>query len=125
MQHPDYIAYMNEFGGSQPERILVDSDVDWGQDMKRLGDRLHQLGVTKIHFRLFNRGYLLAGYPFPEVDQNVPQGDVPPEGWTALSVMDWKVSGSPAWADRLKPEERIGRSILLYYVQPRTGATVP
>lgn len=125
MQHPDYIAYMNEFGGSQPERILVDSDVDWGQDMKRLGDRLHQLGVTKIHFRLFNRGYLLAGYPFAEVNQNVPQGDVPPEGWTALSVMDWKVSGSPAWADRLKPEERIGRSILLYYVPPRTGATAP
>jgi hypothetical protein len=125
VQHPDYIAYMNEFGGSQPERILVDSDVDWGQDMKRLADRLHELGVTKIHFRIFNRGYLLAGYPFPDTDQNVPLGDVPPSGWTALSVTDWKISGVPAWANRLKPKERIGRSILLYYVPPPSDTPTP
>ena len=36
MAHPDYIAYFNELAGTHPERILVDSDLDWGQDMNRL-----------------------------------------------------------------------------------------
>jgi hypothetical protein len=30
-QHPDYLAYFNEFAGSRPERILADSDLDWGR----------------------------------------------------------------------------------------------
>ena len=37
--HPDYLPYFNELAGSQPERILVDSDLDWGQDLLRLGRR--------------------------------------------------------------------------------------
>src|ERR1035438_288822 len=38
--HPDYLAYFNELGGTHPERILVDSDLVWGQDMARLGTEL-------------------------------------------------------------------------------------
>src|ERR1700737_2936168 len=37
--HPDYLAYFNAFAGSEPERIVVDSDLDWGKDIKRLGKR--------------------------------------------------------------------------------------
>ena len=38
--HPDYLAYFNALAGDDPERIVVDSDLDWGQDIKRLGQRL-------------------------------------------------------------------------------------
>src|SRR5262249_25122127 len=34
--HPDYLAYFNELGMSDPEKILVDSDLDWGQSTKPL-----------------------------------------------------------------------------------------
>ena len=40
--HPDYLAYFNEFAGSHPERILLDSDLDWGQDLLRLSTALQQ-----------------------------------------------------------------------------------
>jgi hypothetical protein len=31
LSHPDYLAYFNEIAGSEPEKVLVDSDLDWGQ----------------------------------------------------------------------------------------------
>jgi len=42
LSHPDYLAYFNEFAGGEPQNILVDSDLDWGQDIKRLSTRLHE-----------------------------------------------------------------------------------
>jgi hypothetical protein len=42
--YPYYLTYSNEaFGGpSQTYRYLHDSNVDWGQDLGRLADRLHE-----------------------------------------------------------------------------------
>src|SRR5213079_1236733 len=34
--HPDYLPWFNAFAGSHPERILNDSNLDWGQDVLRL-----------------------------------------------------------------------------------------
>src|SRR5438876_1006530 len=49
-KHPDYLAYFNELAGREPEKVLVDSDLDWGQDFNRLARRLHVLGATEVHF---------------------------------------------------------------------------
>ena len=46
--HPDYLAYFNEFAGSHPERILLDSDLDWGQDLLRLSTGLQQKHIHDI-----------------------------------------------------------------------------
>ena len=46
--HPDYLAYFNEFAGKHPERILVDSNYDWGQDLRFLSARLRQLGARQV-----------------------------------------------------------------------------
>ena len=48
--HPDYLPYTNELAGSEPEKVLADSDLDWGQDMKRLAARLTQEGATQVTF---------------------------------------------------------------------------
>ena len=32
----------------EPERIVVDSDLDWGQDIKRLGQRLRELKAAAV-----------------------------------------------------------------------------
>jgi len=115
-QHPDYLAYTNEIAGHHPERFLADSDLDWGQDMKRLGDFLGSRGVTHLTFSPFNRTYLWAGHPLPPLDPGVTGHPSP--GWNAVSVTIWKVFGYPQWADHAPaPDARIGRSILLWYVK--------
>ena len=46
--HPDHLAYFNEFAGSRPEYIFVDSDLDWGQDLLRLEDTLRSRGIDSV-----------------------------------------------------------------------------
>jgi hypothetical protein len=119
--HPDYLAYTNELAGSHPERILVDSDLDWGQGMRGLALRLEQLGVQDLTFQPNDSGYLIAtrdiGRPFPRY-KLMPDGDKPQPGWNAVSVTAWKLSGQPKWAERIEPAEKIHRSIYLYYFPP-------
>lgn len=38
--HPHYLAYFNALAGDAPETILLDSDLDWGQDTYALLDAL-------------------------------------------------------------------------------------
>ena len=48
VHHPDYLAYFNAFAGKNPEQVLVDSNYDWGQDLKLLSRRLNELGVQQF-----------------------------------------------------------------------------
>ena len=68
--HPDYLAYFNELAGSHPENIVVDSDLDWGQDMKRLAAKLHEVGATEVYLLPMSLGDLEKEYGFPDVDQS-------------------------------------------------------
>jgi hypothetical protein len=115
LQHPDYLAYTNEIAGAHPENFLADSDLDWGQDMKRLGDRLQRAGASEVTFEPFNKTYpALAGDSFPRI---LPMdSERPGKGWNAVSVSTWKIFGVPQWADRIPPQERVGRSILLWHI---------
>jgi hypothetical protein len=53
LAHPDYLAYFNEFVRGDPERILAESDLDWGQDLQRLSDKLKELGVKEVSLAYF------------------------------------------------------------------------
>lgn len=125
VNHPDYLAYFNELVGTEPERVVVDSDLDWGQDLKRLRDRLHLLGVKRVAFSPAIPVSLTA-MGFPEV---IPLNErLPYAGWNAIGVTTLKlyrrVTGSEPmppgtfWVDGRKPTERVGWSILLYYIPP-------
>jgi hypothetical protein len=112
--HPDYLAYANEIAGSNPENFVADSDLDWGQDMKRLAARLARAGAGEVTFQPFNRTYAtLAGDAFPRM--LAMDSLRPAEGWNAVSVSTWKIFGVPQWAARLPAQERVGRSILLWH----------
>jgi hypothetical protein len=125
-QHPDYLAYFNELVGKEPEKVLVDSDLDWGQDLKRLGQRLQELGATHVYLAGLSAGvfpYLRTAHGFPPILEIDPK--VPLPGWTAISPTAWKalwpeIKGyrdTTLWVDYAKPRERVG-SILLFYVPP-------
>jgi hypothetical protein len=108
--HPDYLAYTNEFAGAHPERFVADSDLDWGQDMKRLASFLQSQHAGQVAFDRFERSYPMR---IPVVPAD-PAGLVP--GWNAASITMWKVFDDPPWVDRAPPPIRIGRGILVWPV---------
>ena len=130
LSHPDYLAYFNEFGGKEPERILVDSDLDWGQDVKRLSTRLRELGVTELTFAHMAILESEKEHGLPKLNRFM---DVryPNPGWSAVSLnllkqrrfalgdRNWDII---PWPERYQPVERVGKSILLYYIP---AASIP
>jgi 4-amino-4-deoxy-L-arabinose transferase-like glycosyltransferase len=123
LAHPDYLAYFNELVGAQPEKVLADSDLDWGQDMKRLGKRLQQLGAREVTFNRFIVAHNEELLGFPPVRPGSPVEPSP--GWNAVSTTVWKVARLGLynehpevrlWPDVWKPTERVGKGTLLYYV---------
>jgi len=85
LQHPNYLAYFNEFVGEHPERIVVDSDLDWGQDTIRLKRRLQQIGANQVNFFTLNLTpeRLMIWPALPNV--RTIKAIEPLEGWTAVS----------------------------------------
>jgi hypothetical protein len=123
--HPDYIAYFNELGADRPERFLVDSDLDWGQDMNRLAAELKRRRVTYFHMACLYTGDDRR-LDLPAWDGLEPYRPV--TGWVAVSFTMLKSQGwlvaqqqgrsdsAFAWLDRYQPVARVGKSILLYYI---------
>jgi hypothetical protein len=112
-QHPDYLPYTNEIAGNHPENFVADSDLDWGQDMKRLGEYFARIGVSQITFKPYNITYVkMGGPPLPRM---LPGAwDQPSPGWNAVSLSQWKVFNHPGWVNGRSPQVRIGRTTWLW-----------
>jgi hypothetical protein len=132
-QHPDYLAYFNELAGSRPERIVSDSDFDWGQNIVRLAGRLKELGANQVAFSDFNLPpkELMFWPGLPNVRDIDPLR--PTEGWTAVSPslwmlrqygLDYRDPRVQPWFVYFRPVEKVG-TLLLYYVPPGTLPNVP
>ena len=121
--YPDYLPYFNAFAGDHPEKILIDSDLDWGQDLKRLEIRLNELHVTKFGF-VYRGSADVIGERLPGVWMVQPFN--PATGWVAASIYarDTVSKGDAfGWLKQYQPVERIGKSIDLYYI-PDGGTPV-
>src|SRR5215469_7300280 len=133
-QHPDYLAYLNAFAGKTPENILVDSNYDWGQDLKFLAKRLQQLGVREFSLASLDG----LGFDHPDYTQSwyglppfkLVNPCVPSPGWNVLSpTIEKSTSRWPEsqfyrgpsmqtpWYEQVNPTERVG-ALLLYYIPP-------
>jgi 4-amino-4-deoxy-L-arabinose transferase-like glycosyltransferase len=116
ISYPDYLAYFNVTAGAHPERILIDSDLDWSQDIKRLQQRLVQLQVTKFGF-VYRGSADVVGEHLPGVWLVQPFS--PATGWIAASIYarDTVSQGKAfEWLKQYTPRERVGKSIDLYYI---------
>jgi hypothetical protein len=129
--HPHYLAYFNSFVGGPSEgwRVLVDSNLDWGQDLKRLRDWKVSRGIPTVKLSYFGTADP-AYYGFP-VEHILPSltdgvglpraGQVQAGDWVAVSATN--LQGLYLGPDarplierlrRLPPVGNVGYSILLY-----------
>jgi len=124
--HPDYLSYFNELVPSEREAVLVDSDLDWGQDVYRLARRLRELGATEVSLgsvvNVSDEMQKWSGLPPIRPINPI----VPSKGWTVVSPtldktteygLDHRFPNVQPWYRKLQPKERVG-ALLLYHVPP-------
>jgi Dolichyl-phosphate-mannose-protein mannosyltransferase len=112
--HPDYLAYFNEFGGKDPSRLLVISDVDWGQDMTRLAAYLHENDVQHVSIA-YDAFYDPAALGLPETEKTACSET--PSGWVAVEVR--RVRLHPQCYQWLTGQQRItivGKTMWIYHL---------
>jgi hypothetical protein len=118
---PDYLAYFNPVAGPHPERILVDSNLDWGQDLYRLADTVRARGIDSIRVHYFGSSQLSS---VGLTNARRLARDERTTGWVAASETFlagvWSDT-SLRWLARRAPVARIGPSMRLYYIAPDSG----
>lgn len=134
--HPHHLAYFNELiGGPQNGyRYLVDSNLDWGQDLKGLKRFMDAHGIERIKLSYFGtvdpalyglEYEWLPSFLLPR--QSATPVVLPTSGYIAISVtnlvgvyMDAYGHGKHLfrWLENYEPIARIGYSIFVYDVPP-------
>jgi len=140
--HPHHLAYFNEIAGG-PTRgwhALVDSNIDWGQDLGRLKSWMDEHAVRHIKLSYFGSAdpayygidcERLPGYAAPHpprVTRELRPGDVVAVSVTHLQGVYLEPEDRPMM-EKLRSTRPIGRagySILIYrpdFEWPPAGAT--
>ncbi len=127
---PRYLAYFNAFAGGSAHgwRRLVDSNIDWGQDLKRLKEKLDEHKIESVHLFYFGsadpgaygitfRKSMLARDVRPDLPMDRPRpGDVIAISVTIRQMID------DDFVKRVRTEmlpfDKAGDSIFLYRVPP-------
>jgi 4-amino-4-deoxy-L-arabinose transferase-like glycosyltransferase len=113
--YPDYLPYFNELVNN-PQHVLVDSDLDWGQDLKRLERRLAQLAVPSVSLA-YQGTADLSRESLPPFIRLQPRQTA--TGWVAINALTREHEPvGYAWLDAYRPVERVGKTIDLYFIPP-------
>jgi hypothetical protein len=120
--HPDYLPWFNEAAGGHPERIVVDSNLDWGQDVLRLASTAKKLHIDRMWI-LYTGNALLERHGLV-ADEIRPW--LPAPGWYVLSETGLALNGDARrgayrWLDDYRMR-RVGKSMRLYHVPEMQGA---
>jgi hypothetical protein len=128
--HPHYLAYFNELGGGPRSGYLrlVDSNLDWGQDLPGLRDWMRARGLARIKLSYFGSADpayydidadYLPGYMAPHpvrVIREVRPGDIVAVSATNLQGVYLDPEDRPLMERfrRLAPIDQVGHSILIF-----------
>ena len=137
--HPHYLGYFNELAGgpSGGWRYLVDSNLDWGQDLKALKQWMDVHEVARMKLSYFGaadpdyhglRCEMLPGYggvPGGPVVRDVRAGELVAVSATNLQGVFLGPEVKPLMARlrTLPPVDRVGYSIFIY--RPDFSMSVP
>jgi len=129
---PYYLTYFNELvGGNKNGHIYVtDSNLDWGQDLKRLTKWVNENNISKIYLDYFGGGdykyYLGEKVESWWGDRNPKEAK---GKWLAISATFMKQGQAQptkgwneptdfyAWLNQYEPITVIGNSIFVYHIQ--------
>jgi len=131
--YPHFLAYANEIVGG-PDKVYlytVDSNLDWGQDLKRLKKWVEENNIEKIYLDYFGGGnpkyYLGQKYEswWGQRDpKELPKGSYLAVSATALQGgkgLPGKGFDQPTgyylWLEKYKPIAKIGYSIFVFHIE--------
>jgi 4-amino-4-deoxy-L-arabinose transferase-like glycosyltransferase len=131
--YPHFIAYANEIVGG-PDKVYlytVNSNLDWGQDLKRLKKWVEENKIEKIYLDYFGGGnpryYLKEKYEswWGQRDpKEIPKGSYLAVSATALQGGRGQPgkgfdqpTGYYLWLEKYKEIAKIGYSIFVYYIE--------
>ena len=136
---PRELGYFNALAGAEPAKVLLDSDLDWGQDLFELRRETQARGIDNLQIAFF--GMLrLCQHGLPHLQALVPGRET--SGWIAISENYYRArssfmllkdpcnpkstypygqvpASSFAWLQRYSPVAIAGSSIRLYHLPPR------
>ncbi len=117
MTYPYYLTYFNELVGGPKNgmRYLTDSNLDWGQDMKRLTKYVERNNIDKIRVDYFGSG--LPEYYLKDRYISWTESKTPEKGYYAISVTYFqqaRTQNQYEWLKDEKPITTIGHSILIF-----------
>ncbi len=126
---PHVLSYYNELGGGVENGYLVavDSNYDWGQDLKRLADFVGQNNIQNIRVDYFG-GSSPAYYLGEKFNPWHSSSGYPPDGgWFAISAtfqmggygttvkgFERRSEDDYEWLKPFRPVARAGKSIFIY-----------
>jgi hypothetical protein len=137
--YPHYLAYFNEWvgGPEQGGRYLVDSNIDWGQDLKGLGVWMEANQIERIKLGYFGEAYPsyygidfepLPSHPdrwehpmYHDLYPANPSPGVYAISATLLQGVNIADPDTYAWFREQEPVDKIGYSISIYRV-PLSGS---
>lgn len=127
---PDTLAYFNLLAGGRGERILLDSNLDWGQGLKRLAATMEKEGIEEIGLAYFGHVdpalYGIAWH-FPDPTRSEPAAVSANfvHGYPYATYAGGRMVPIPAdaftWIQQFPRIAEPGGGIFLY----RTGASPP
>ena len=130
--YPHFIPYFNEAvgGPDQGYKYVVDSNLDWGQDLKRLKNWTEENNVEKIYIDYFggsNPEYYFKDEFLPWWGTRNPE-ELPKDSYLAVSATFLQggrgkkipslegPEGYYLWLNQYKPVAKIGYSIFVYKI---------
>jgi hypothetical protein len=128
---PDYLAYFNVLAGgpSGGYRHLVDSNLDWGQNLWQLRDWMEMNEVEHIYYAHYTPArpsvYGIAADFLPPDPRAVAFAPFDPEpgvyaiGATVLQGPYAPDVNTYAWFRTHEPVDRLGYALFVYWVEPR------
>lgn len=127
--HPHHLAYFNEAAGGPGNgyRILLDSNLDWGQGLKALAEELRRRGNPPVFLSYFGMAdpsyYGMRYFPLGIVSHVERGGNSEPGDWdpallavsaTNLQGLYYRDRGVFSWLKSRTPVFTAGHSIFLY-----------
>ncbi len=126
--YPHYLAYFNQLAGGPANGYIyvADSNLDWGQDLKRLAKYVEENKIEKIKLDYFggSQPEYYLGNRYEKLDANNASQR---RGWLAVSatLLQGGRAFSPnkgvkqdtvyyTWLDQYEPVAKIGYSIFIY-----------